>query len=173
MENGGPKFFFFCQYKYWLNLPHFQSLAHSATTGLWFLLHVLPRCKQFPRLKLIPAHYLKFIPACYPCLYINMANLPTSTIIINNNNINNKMASTSTQNAQCTHSTQTPIYTVDPDDYDPSYNLNRFLTDQNYPPGYKKGRSPEEAEKEAKQNKEAELKDFDIKFATVKDSSRS
>lgn len=82
---------------------------------------------------------------------------------------NNKTASTTTQDAKSTHRTQTPIYTANPDNYDPCYNLNRFLADQNYPPGYKKAQSREEAER----NKESELKDFDIKFASNRASLHS
>ncbi|KAL6787149.1 hypothetical protein J3E68DRAFT_432172 [Trichoderma sp. SZMC 28012] len=95
-----------------------------------------------------------------------MSSLSTGVVIKNNNSINNKTAPTTTENAESTHSTQSPVSTVDPDDYNPSYNLNRFLADQNYPPGYKKAQSPEEAER----NKESELKDFDIKFASNRDS---
>lgn len=79
---------------------------------------------------------------------------------------NNKTTSNTTQNAQSIQSTQAPIYTVNPDDCHTSYNLNRFLADQNYPPGYKKAQSPEEAARD----KELELKDFDIKFASNRDS---
>ncbi|KAL6795942.1 hypothetical protein GGI42DRAFT_362540 [Trichoderma sp. SZMC 28013] len=54
------------------------------------------------------------------------------------------------------------------DKYDSSYNLNRFLSDQNYPLGYRQALSPEEA----KQRSLSQLHDFDTKFARSENVNR-
>ncbi|KAL7956917.1 hypothetical protein V8C34DRAFT_306222 [Trichoderma compactum] len=54
------------------------------------------------------------------------------------------------------------------DKYESSYNLNRFLSDQNYPPGYRQALSPEEA----KQRSLSRLHDFDTKFAQSENVNR-
>ncbi|KAL7906954.1 hypothetical protein GGI35DRAFT_482325 [Trichoderma velutinum] len=76
--------------------------------------------------------------------------------VCNSSNASNKTAS-----IPPIISAQIAASSPDFDDYDPSYNLNRFLFDQNYPPGYKQALSPEEA----KQRNLSAFRDLDAKFA--------
>ncbi|KAL7931693.1 hypothetical protein V8C35DRAFT_282352 [Trichoderma chlorosporum] len=87
-----------------------------------------------------------------------MPDASTGPVCNSSNNL--KVASATTTNAQATTSTSAT------DSYDSSYNLTRFLSDQDYPPGYKRTLSPEEAEKE----KLSELRDFETKFASSRNS---
>ncbi|KAL6808271.1 hypothetical protein V8C40DRAFT_271732 [Trichoderma camerunense] len=54
------------------------------------------------------------------------------------------------------------------DKHNPSYNLTRFLSDHNYPPGYKQALNPEEA----KQRSLSQLHDFDTKFKRSENVTR-
>ncbi|KAL7931696.1 hypothetical protein V8C35DRAFT_282355 [Trichoderma chlorosporum] len=57
-----------------------------------------------------------------------------------------------------------------PEDYDPSYNLSRFLADkdQNPPAGHATAQSPEEAEKRMQEV----LRTFDAQFSSNSDNPR-
>ncbi|KAK0757011.1 hypothetical protein N5P37_010537 [Trichoderma harzianum] len=54
------------------------------------------------------------------------------------------------------------------DDHDPSYSINRFLSEPNYTLGYGPAQSPAEAEKRAFE----QLRKFETKFSSNSDASQ-